>query len=197
LGHVVTVAIFSLATLVSLELLGVDPVFAISSAGFIGFAIALSGQDLIKDLIAGTRALLEDRYAVGDEVVLQVSGTDERGTIDLIGTASVRLRTPDGATWHAGHHAIESVTNLSQLPAVSDISVPVDEWAEADEHAAVERLAEASNDVGLTGVVFMRDIETHDSTDEPDADMVMVRVKANRALSSPETDLVRAKLLDR
>jgi len=197
LGHIVTVAIFSLATLVALELLGVDPVFAISSAGFIGFAIALSGQDLIKDLIAGTRALLEDRYAVGDEVVLQVAGTDERGTIDLIGTASVRLRTPDGATWHAGHHAIESVTNLSQLPAVSDISVPVDEWSEADEHAAVERLADASNDVGLTGVVFMRDIETHECADEPDADMVVVRVKANRALSSPETDLVRARLLDR
>lgn len=197
LGHIVTVAIFSLAALVALELLGVDPVFAISSAGFIGFAIALSGQDLIKDLIAGTRALLEDRYAVGDEVVLQVAGTDERGTIDLIGTASVRLRTPGGATWHAGHHAIESVTNLSQLPAVSDISVPVDEWCEADEHAAVERLADASNDVGLTGVVFMRDIETHECADEPDADMVVVRVKANRALSSPETDLVRARLLDR
>ena len=64
-------------------------------------------------------------------------------------------------------------------------------------HAAVGRLADASNDVGLTGVVFMRDIETHECADEPDADMVVVRVKANRALSPPETDLVRARLLDR
>jgi hypothetical protein len=195
LGHVVTVAIFTLTTLVALEWLGVDLVFAISSAGFIGFAIAISGQDLVKDLLGGTRALLEDRYAVGDDVVLRIGGQDQRGTVDLIGSASIRLRTPDGATWHAGHHVIESVTNLSQLPAVSDIAVPVEEWARADEEAAVDRLAESSNDVGLTGVVFMRDIETHQPGDTDDT--VTVRVKANRQLSSPETDIVRAKLLDR
>jgi len=196
LGHFVTVVIFSLALLVALELLGVNLVFAISSAGFIGLAIALSGQDLVKDFLAGTRSLLEDRYAVGDEVVLRVSGTEVRGTVDLIGTASVRLRTADGATWHAGHHAIESVSNLSQVPAISGISVPLGEWARADEAAAAERLAESSNDVGLTGLVFMRDIETDVSTDEPDGDTVTVRVKANRPLSAPETDLVREKLLD-
>jgi hypothetical protein len=54
--------------------------------------------------------------------------------------------------------------------------------------------------VGLTGVVFLRDIETHEPDDEP-ADVasstVTLRVKSNRPLSSPETDLVRAKLLDR
>jgi len=198
LGHFVTVAIFSLATLAALELLGVDLVFAISSAGFLGLALALSGQDLVKDLLAGTRALLEDRYAVGDDVILRVDSAEVRGTVDLIGTASVRLRTPDGATWHAGHHAVESVTNLSQLPSVSNISVPIHEWAQADEDAAVARLADSSNDLGLTGVVFMRDIETHTAADdEPTSDTVTVRVKANRPLSSPETDLVRAKLLDR
>ncbi len=72
--------IFTVATFAALELLGVDLVFAISSAGFIGFAIALSGQDLIKDVLAGTRALLEDRYAVGDDVVLRVGG--QRGARD-------------------------------------------------------------------------------------------------------------------
>jgi len=197
LGHVVTAAIFALASLVALDLLGVDLVVAISSAGFIGFAIALSGQDLIKDFLAGTRVLLEDRFAVGDDVVLQIGGSEVCGTVDLIGTASIRLRTPDGATWHAGHHMIESVANRSQLPAISDIAVPLGEWAQADEAAAAQRLAESSNDVGLTGVVFMRDIETGAAAEEPEADTVTVRVKANRPLSSPETDLVRAKLLDR
>jgi small-conductance mechanosensitive channel len=194
LGHLVTAAIFTVTALAALEVLGVDLVFAISSAGFIGFAIAISGQDMVKDLLGGTRALLEDRYAVGDEVILRIGGNDERGTVDLIGSASIRLRTPEGATWHAGHHVIESVTNLSQLPAVSDIPVPVDEWARAEDEA-VDRLTESSNDIGLTGVVFMRDIETHQPNDEPDT--VTVRVKSNRQLSSPETDLVRSRLLDR
>jgi small-conductance mechanosensitive channel len=198
IGQFVTVVIFTLATFAALELLGVDLVFAISSAGFIGFAIALSGQDLIKDVLAGTRALLEDRYAVGDDVVLRVGGTEVRGTVDLIGTASVRLRTPEGVTWHAGHHAVESVTNLSQLPAISDIDVPLAQWAAADEFAAAERLVEASNDVGLTGVVFLRDIETHEPDGEPgpEFDVVTVRVKSNRPLSAPQTEMVRSKLLE-
>lgn len=194
LGHLVTVIIVALSAFWALELLGVDAVFAISSAGFIGVAIALSGQDLVKDFLAGTRALLEDRYAVGDEVVLQISAAEVRGTVDLIGTASLRLRTPDGATWHAGHASIESVTNLSQLPSVSDIDLPVKDWSEADERAASERLADASNDLGLTGVVFLRDIETHEPDDVAEAETVTVRVKSNRPLSSPEADLVRSKL---
>jgi hypothetical protein len=80
---------------------------------------------------------------------------------------------------------------------VSDISVPIEEWARADEGAAAERLADASNDVGLTGVVFLRDIETHECDDETAVDTVTVRVKTNRPLSTPETDLVRSKLLER
>jgi hypothetical protein len=199
IGRVVTVIVFTVAAFAALEVMGVNLAFAISSAGFIGLALALSGQDLVKDFLAGTRALLEDRYAVGDDVVLRVGGTEVRGTVDLIGSASVRLRTPDGATWHAGHHAVEAVTNLSQLPAISDIEVPVEEWATADERAAVDRLAEASNDVGLTGVVFLRDIETHEpDTDDPEVtDTVTVRVKTNRPLTTPETLIVRDRLLDR
>ena len=197
LGRLVTVVIFTFAIFAALEILGVNLAFAISSAGFVGLAIALSAQDFVKDFLGGTRALLEDRYAVGDEVVLRVSGTEVRGTVDLIGSASIRLRTPDGATWHAGHHSVEAVTNLSQLPAVSDIEVPIDDWARADERAAAERLADASNDVGLTGVVFLRDIETHERDEESPADTVTVRVRTNRPLSSPETDIVRGKLLER
>jgi hypothetical protein len=198
IGRFATVVIFTIATFAALELMGVDLVFAISSAGFIGVAIALSGQDLVKDVLAGSRALLEDRYAVGDDVIVRVSGTEVRGTVDLIGSASVRLRTPDGVTWHAGHHSVESVTNLSQLPAISDIDVPLEQWAAADDLAAAERLVEASNDVGLTGVVFLRDIETHepDSEPGPELDVVTVRVKSNRPLSAQQTEMVRARLLD-
>jgi small-conductance mechanosensitive channel len=200
IGRFLTVLIFTFAAFAALELMGVDLAFAISSAGFIGLALALSGQDLVKDFLGGTRALLEDRYAVGDDVILRVGGTDVRGTVDLIGSASVRVRTPEGATWHAGHHAVESVTNLSQLPAVSHIEVPIAERAAADEARAVERLAEASNDIGLTGVVFLRDIETHEPETDPDSeidvDTVTVRVKTNRPLNTTETQIVRARLLD-
>ena len=63
----------------------------------------------------------------------------------------------------------------------------------------VARLADASNDVGLTGVVFLRDIEMHepDADTDSETDTVTVRVKTNRPLSTPETEIVRSKLLDR
>lgn len=199
IGHLVTAVVFLVCAFAALDALGVDLVFAISSAGFIGVAIALSGQDLVKDWLAGTRTLLEDRYAVGDDVILRVSGTEVHGTVDLVGAASVRLRTPDGATWHAGHQSIDAVTNLSQLPAVSDITVPIDDWAGETERCAIDRLAEASNDIGLTGVVFLRDIETHAAAADTtgDNDTVTVRVKTNRPLTTPEAALVRDRLLDR
>ena len=98
IGRFMTVLIFTVATFAALELMGVSMAFAISSAGFIGLALALSGQDLVKDFLAGTRALLEDRYAVGDDVDL--ARRRRRGA---------RHRRPDrervGATPHArGRH---------------------------------------------------------------------------------------------
>ena len=78
LGHFVTVGILAIAALWALELLGVDPVFAISSAGFIGLALALTGQDLLKDILAGTRVLLEDRFAC--LLYTSPSPRDQRGS---------------------------------------------------------------------------------------------------------------------
>jgi hypothetical protein len=190
LGHLVTGCIFGSAMLIGLNIVGVDAVLVISSAGFLGLALALSGQEVIRNLITGTVALFEDRYAVGDDVILRVSGQDVEGTIDLVGAAAVRLRTAEGATWHAGHSSIECVTNLSQLPAVHDIIVPTTEWANA-EVDALDRLAAASNDAGLTGVIFLRDLDAH----EHPSGTTTVKVKSNRSLSEPQIDRVKATLL--
>lgn len=190
LGHFVTGCITAAGALIGLNIVGVDAVFAISSAGFLGVALALSGQELIRNLITGTVALLEDRYAIGDEVILRVSGQDVTGTIDVVGPASVRIRTEAGATWHAGHSSIECVTNLSQLPAIHDIVMPTSQW-EAAELDAHERLAAASNDVGLTGIIFLRDLDAHNHP----SGTTTVQVKANRSLTGPQVAEVKSRLL--
>jgi hypothetical protein len=184
------VVILIAAFVVGLNVVGVDLLFAISSAGFVGLAIAMSGQDLIKNLLAGTVALLEDRYAVGDDVVIRVSGADLRGTIDLVGAASIRLRTPDGATMHVSHGMIESVANLSQMPSVNALEVPTEQWRERGD-SAVERLAAASNDDGLTGVVFLGDLEAYDHP----SGVTTVSVKSNFPLSDEQTHRVRERLV--
>ena len=96
-------------------------------------------------------------------------------------------------------HVGNQLDQVARDEARRETEVPREEWAAPDEREAVERLTDASNDVGLTGVVFLRDIETHEPGEEEQSptDTVTVRVKTNRPLSPPETELVRAKLLDR
>jgi small conductance mechanosensitive channel len=189
LGHIVTSLIFIGAALLGLHVLGVDPVYAISSAGFIGVALALSGQDIIKNLLAGTMALLEDRYAVGDQVTVTMSGNEVAGTIDLMGPASIRLRTVDGATWHAGHSAIDSVTNFSQIASSSEIAIPTAHWNDVEDDAS-QRLKSASNDVGLTGVIFLPHLAARN---HPTA-VTTVTERSNRPLSDNQKRLVHQRL---
>lgn len=189
IGHYVTTVVFIGAALVGLQVVGVDPVYAISSAGFVGLALALSGQGLIRDVLSGTMALLEDRYAVGDQVMISIAGTEVRGTIDLIGPASLRVRTDDGATWHAGHAAIECVTNFSQLPASAEITMSTAHWVDVEDVAA-QRLTTASNDIGLTGVVFLPDL----ATQQHPAGVTTVTVRTNRPLTDDQKCLVRDRL---
>ncbi|WP_040491975.1 mechanosensitive ion channel family protein [Ilumatobacter nonamiensis] len=191
LGHLVTTFIVIGSVLLALHIIGVDPVYAISSAGFIGVAIALSGQDIIKNLLAGTMALLEDRYAVGDQVTVTMSGNEVSGTIDLMGAASIRVRTEQGATWHAGHSAIDSVTNFSQLAASSDLAIPTVHWNDVEDEAS-RRLTTASNDVGLTGVVFLPEL----ASQEHPTGVTTVTVRSNRPLTDQQKRLVHERLVE-
>lgn len=191
IGHAVSGVLYAGGVILVLHGLGVDPVYAISSAGFVGFAIALSGQELIKNLLAGTLVLLEDRYAVGDAVMMRTAGVDVRGTVDLMGAASVRLRTEDGATWHAGHAAIECVTNFSQLPAETTIEVDTVAWRSVSESAS-ERVAASSNDPGLTGVIFLPDLSPSDD----DGGRTRLTVRSNRPLSDHQADMIRRRVVN-
>ena len=189
LGHFVTAMVLVGAVLIGLQIVGVDPVYAISSAGFVGLALALSGQDLIKNLLAGTTAILEDRYAVGDQVSITLGSNEVSGTIDLMGPASIRLRTEAGATWHAGHATIDSVTNYSQLAASSEIAIPTAAWSDVEDDAS-RRLTTASNDVGLTGVIFLPDL----AAQEHPTGVTTVTVRSNRPLSADQKQIVRDRL---
>jgi hypothetical protein len=193
-GRVLTLLIMNVAAIVALDRLGIDLVVVLSSAGFLGVAIAFGGQGAIRDLLAGSRALLEDRYAIGDDVVVRVDGLDVRGTVDLVGAASIRLRLVDGSAWYAGHDAIECVTNYSQTPVTTVIALRADEWDRIDPDDAAARLVASSNDIDLTGVVFLRDLETRPGeTDEE----VSVCVRSNRPLRHGEQAIVREQLLGR
>lgn len=123
--------------------LGVDLGPVLASAGLAGIAIAFGAQSLIKDMLAGLFILLEDHFAIGDEVDLgEAIGVVERMTL-----RETVLRDLDGTVWHVRNGEIERVGNHSQVwsAAMIDITVahgsdlPAAHAVLADAAAAVAR----------------------------------------------------------
>ncbi len=115
LARIASLVITISALLIILRILELNPLVLVSSAGFLGAGVAIGGQALIKDWLTGLMVLLEDRYAVGDDVTVRVGGQDVSGRVETLTSAALRIRLTEGSTWHAGHGSVESVTNHSQL----------------------------------------------------------------------------------
>lgn len=120
LARIASLIITISALLVILRILELNPLVLVSSAGFLGAGVAIGGQALIKDWLTGLMVLLEDRYAVGDDVTVRVGGQDVSGRVETLTSAALRMRLAEGSTWHAGHGSVESVTNHSQLLSIDN-----------------------------------------------------------------------------
>ena len=81
----------------------------LTGAGIIGFALSLSAQNLIKDVINGSLILLEDQYAVGDVIAVG----DVFGFVEHMNLRITQLRDPDGELVTIPNGSISTVRNLS------------------------------------------------------------------------------------
>ncbi len=116
LSRLASVVIWLVAFVVVLAILDVDVVWAVSSAGFLGAAIAIGGQHSVHDYLNGVHILLEDRFGEGDLIeVTHPSGVVRRGTVQRIGAFGTDLRSEEG-TWHMANRMLAEVVNLSQAP---------------------------------------------------------------------------------
>ncbi len=186
-SHLASVVIWLVALIVVFHVLDVDPAFFISSAGFIGAGLAIGGQHKVNDYLTGLSVHFEDRYGIGDEIVVDV-GWDApvRGVVDHVGLFSTRVRDAS-STLHFPNAALTNVRNLSQEAATVEFNVRVPEDAQGDDVAAMLRRLAGSD--GLTDVVFVGDIETQEDT----TGEVVVRA----ATSSGLDERRRAELVDR
>ena len=186
-NHLVSVGVWIVALITVFHLLDVDPAFFLSSAGFIGAALAIGGQHKVNDYLTGLSVHVEDRYGVGDEIVADVGWSEPvRGVVDHVGLFSTRVRDRS-STMHFHNSALTNVCNLSQEASTSTIRLRVPEDADAADAADVLRGLAGTD--GLTDLFFVGALETSDAS----TGHVEIRVPTGRALDGRSRD----RLVDR
>jgi len=190
LHHLFAVVLWIGVIIAVFHILELDAAFFLSSAGFIGAAVAIGGQHKVNDYLTGLSVLLEDRYGVGDEVeIVGVLPHNLRGVVEHIGLVSTRIR--DGySTVHLPHIALISVRNLSQEPAETKLSIQIPVETENAEAAAkaAETIRELAGSQHLTGVVLVDDIET--AAYSKDDEHLELRVRTARPLTAAERETI-------
>lgn len=117
----------------------------LAGAGVLGLAIGFGAQSLVKDVISGFFIILEDQFSVGD--VIETG--KYKGTVEMIGLRTTRIRSWTGEVHIIPNGAIQDVTNYSLNNALAVIDFPVPatdaaDWAE-ETIRQVLRKAESPN----------------------------------------------------
>ena len=93
----------------------------IAAAGVIGLGISFGAQSLFKDMLTGLFILLEDQYAIGDNI--KIAGL--QGTVEGLTLRMTKLRDGDGTLYIVPNSQITTVSNLSRDFAVATLAVSV------------------------------------------------------------------------
>jgi small conductance mechanosensitive channel len=120
--QLLTLLIWVVAVIWILHVLGVTPAALVTGAGFLGVAVALGAQDLLRDCTAGFFFLVDDRFGVGDHV--EAGGIE--GDIEEMTLRWTRVRDTHGTEWYVPNRKLEEIGNRSQHhgKAVIDVDVP-------------------------------------------------------------------------
>ena len=187
LNHLVSVLVWIVALIVVFHVLEVDAAFFLSSAGFLGAAVAIGGQHKVNDYLTGLLVHFEDRYGVADRVEWETPvGTTMNGVVEHVGLFTTRIRDENGSV-HVPNTALNLVRNLSQEAAATTLRLRVNERVDSEEVSST--LRDLAGTSGLTEVIFLSDIESH----QPATGEIEIEVTTPRPLDPRE----RARLVRR
>lgn len=146
------VAVWVIAALLVLGVLGIDLGPLLAGAGIAGLAIAFGAQALIRDYLSGMFILVEDQYGVGDVVTIGTAS----GTVEDLNLRVTRLRAADGTVWFVPNGDIRVVGNQSMewSRAVVDVAVAYDNDLQSVLAALREEAAGLAVDPSWSNVVL-------------------------------------------
>ena len=180
-NHLVTVVVWIVVTIAIFHIFDIDAAFFLSSAGFIGAGLAIGGQHKVNDYLTGLEVLFEDRYGVGDELVVEQVGREPlHAVVDHVGLFSTRLRD-ENSTLHVPNGTLVLVRNLSQQAQADTLRLRLGDDPEFDlvsERSAEETVRDLAGSENLTEVIFVGDVAAQ-RRDDGD---IEVEVKTTRPL---------------
>jgi small conductance mechanosensitive channel len=194
LNHLVTVVVWIVVVIAIFQILDIDAAFFLSSAGFIGAGLAIGGQHKVNDYLTGLEVLFEDRYGVGDELVVEQPGRDPlHAVVDHIGLFSTRLRD-ETSTLHVPNASLSLVRNLSQQAQVDTLHLHVSEpeFDLLSERSVADTVRDLAGSENLTEVIFVGDLAAQ-RRDDGDID---VEVKTTRPLDSRAKRVLQTRAED-
>jgi len=186
LHQLTSFVLWIIAIIAVFNVLELDAAFFLSSAGFIGAALAIGGQHRVSDYLTGLAVLLEDRFGVGDEVEASIGWEKPvRATVEHVGVITTRLR--DGnSTYHVPHSKLEIIRNLSQEPVREMLHFDV---KSSDAHRVSSTVRDLAGTKGLTTVLFIDEIQAAGG----EGDRVELNVRTTRPLTDAERELLVQK----
>jgi small conductance mechanosensitive channel len=193
LNHVVALGVWIAVLIASFKVLSIDATFFLSGAGFIGAAVAIGGQHKVNDYLTGLSVLFEDRYGVGDELVVDTGRPEPiHAVVDHVGLVTTRLRDQH-STLHIPNASLGHVRNLSQEAAPATLKLQVSDdipgFEVVSERAAADTLRRLAGTEHLTDVVFVGDLAAARNDDG----QIDVEVRTLRPLD----DRAKATLIER
>ncbi len=107
----VSLAVLALfVVLISLSEIGIDIGPLIAGAGVVGIAVGFGAQAMVKDMLGGVSALVEDTMAVGDVV----AAGGKSGVVEMMTLRAIRLRDFDGTLHTVPFSDITIVSNSTK-----------------------------------------------------------------------------------
>jgi len=116
------ITLWSLATLSTLSILGIEITPLLAGAGVIGIALGFGAQTLVRDMLSGMFFLIEDVFRVGEYIE---SGTNIKGTVERITLRSVALRHHNGPLYFVPYGGMGAIRNNSRDWVIEKFNIPL------------------------------------------------------------------------
>lgn len=121
--------VWTVAGFASLGILGFDLATLVLGSAFLGAALGIGAQGIVRDTLAGFFMLVEDQCGVGD--IVQIG--DMSGRVERLSLRTTRLRDAEGTVWHVSNGDVRALGNKSLGYSVAVLDVDVTYDADIDE----------------------------------------------------------------